>query len=393
MQEQETQRMVVTTERKPEISLIDLAQSGIERGKEIKLSHIEALVLGNHRLIEGSIKRNFYWELREAITTDFEDRTPRIWKSPYKRFYDHGGEYGVYPFHENVDRHPFSEEAGQEKFEREKFVPQHKDKMSAEFLFRLSSGDSTHIFMGKAEDLLLSFVVSAPKENAEFYWNKGAGDTASFTSVDDFDVDGVFVYVSSMRGQRRKIPLEEAVKRQDELQKSQIDFDKVVQLLEVLEPKPEADCSQAFAALEQLSATEGLNKADVDKLKQAIQEFATFVKPEPISDTMCRDEVGRCLTTPHTFCIFVSNKFGVELATEHYGSAFGGYHQVNTLGKTVFIDWTARQFGDLRNTPYPYIYHRSDPKHGGGRLWSDLTKEEQEEIRHCERLEAAGIEY
>lgn len=369
-----------------------LREQGIEEGKEISLEQVQKLIENNPSLIDG-IKRNFYWQLKNATLTDYEENTPYTMKSFSRHIY-RDGSYGVYPFVEKVREPYYKRKQGEEKqkSDRETVLGDVKNKLSAEMIFNLSPGENDFPLRASegGEYFAVSFVFSTNREKARKYYDK---DQSYFSSVDDFNFEGVYVYDTDELKERKKITMDEEMEKINSSgENKKIFFEKVKEMVEILEPIPDADCSKAFVALDKLAEQEGVDKEVVEKLKTAITEYATFVKPEPTTGDMCFAEIGRCLTTPHIFNKFIKERLDIKLDTDHYGSSLGSYHEVNTFGD-IFIDWTARQFGDLRDTPYPYIYHKNDKKHGGGRLWSSLTEEEKVEVIKYERMAASGVEW
>ena len=372
-----------------------LREVGIEEGREISVAQIKELIERNPFLVEG-VRRNFLGALEHAIQADFADNTPGA-MSPFTRIGLRDGILVVLPFiEEHRGRPPIWMRKGDEPQEltsREKVLKAPKDTFACEVFFAVSPGGEKSPMWGvqgmEDEYLAISFVVSADRKTARNFY-----DWPSKPALpEDFHVEGVYVYDNPGRGQKRKIPLTEAAKKdQANARMGKIDIESLKKMINELRPIPDADCSSAFTALEKLATAEKIDAKEIEKMKKAIIAFATFVKPEPKTREGFFGEIGRCLVVPMNFNAFLRDRFGMRLDRDHYGSSLGSYHEVSTWGN-IFVDWTARQFGHLDDEPYPYIYHRDSSKHGGGKLWSSLTKKEQGEVTHYERLAERGIEY
>ncbi len=118
--------------------------------------------------------------------------------------------------------------------------------------------------------------------------------------------------------------------------------------------QPEVDCSQSIDVFRRLARRLKLNKREAQDMINAIGQFATYYKSPPISDRDCFAQIGQCLVVPNKFRFFCK-KFNLEVDTPHYGDGESFYHEVNEW-QGIIIDWTARQFLNLRTKPYPFIY-------------------------------------
>jgi hypothetical protein len=257
------------------------------------------------------------------------------------------------------------------------------NRYAAEFRFRLDSITEIQGNQGKW-DGCVSLVFSVDKEEARAIWDVGP---SLWSPTDTYRYDGLF-YISGDQDQPLKVPVKDAINTGVI---ERITFDCIKNLVERMRPIPDADVSESLAKLEELSRKEGKSLEDMEKMKKAIAAFATFQKPEPKTGDQCFLERGRCLTSPHVFIKFLK-QFGInDVDTDHYGSSLGGFHQVNVWGN-MCVDWTARQFRELRNSAYPYIYGRDEPHHLG-QLYSDWSQEKKDETRYYESLIANGRDF
>jgi hypothetical protein len=122
---------------------------------------------------------------------------------------------------------------------------------------------------------------------------------------------------------------------------------------------PEQPCTEAIAVLQHLAEERQIDPQVIALLSTAIQDYAIYVKPEPITDDQCFAEIGTCMSVPYSFKQFCKEWVNVDISTGEYASYSGGYanfyHMVNTLGD-IIIDWTAKQYRTDRDKPYPLVY-------------------------------------
>jgi hypothetical protein len=127
------------------------------------------------------------------------------------------------------------------------------------------------------------------------------------------------------------------------------------------EPPAKHDAIEALMAL---GTEQHLDPQLIEALSKVIIDYATYHKPEPVTSSERFGETGRCLVTPMDFKKFCKAWAGIDIATGEYSeySIHGDpyfYHGVNVLGD-IIIDWTARQFSEHDDKPYPFIYTNGD---------------------------------
>jgi hypothetical protein len=347
----------------------------IAPNEPISVEKIELIFERFPQLIEGA-RRNFYWKLRQAITADFARSLNG------GRFYNGRSAIedigAVTPFRENSDRSkqsPFQPRTG--ITEREAlFGELEKKSPGAEIRFEIGTPPSQK---------LLIFLFQTTPENARLYWSEGESIFGVFTSPTDFQFKGIYTaedITSPKQLLATQVPSPE----------HQVDYDKLTDVIECLIPFPDTDVQESLTHLRSLAEKENLDDETIEKLSTAIQTFATFVKPPPITDRDLYDEIGRCLTIPLSFSEFCHKRFGLNVTEERYGNGVSFYHQVNRFGD-LLIDWTAGQYPQYADAPYPRIYHIQQPLFGGTRPYSLWTEEEKQEAIKLSRLAASGREY
>ena len=347
----------------------------IAPNEPISVENIELIFERFPQLIEGA-RRNFYWDLRKAFTTDFARSLNG------GRFYNGRtaiGDIGVVtPFRENSDRSkqsPFQPRTG--ITEREAlFGELGKKSPGAEIRFEIGTSPSQR---------LLIFLFQTTPENARLYWSEGESIFGVFTSPTDFQFKGIYTAKDITAPKQ-------ILATQASSPEYQVDYEKFMDVIDCLIPFPDADIQESLTHLRSLAEKEDLDDETIEKLSTAIQTFATFVKPPPITDRDLYDERGRCLTIPLSFSEFCHKRFGLNVTEESYGDGASFYHKVNRFGD-LLIDWTAGQYPQYADAPYPRIYHIQQPLFGGTRPYSLLTKEEQAENRARARLATSGREY
>ena len=198
----------------------------------------------------------------------------------------------------------------------------------------------------------IAMVYSAPEEEAERLWNISPLDR--FTNPAKITFHGLFAS-RVMAHDRQHISMAGSNEAFGDLRIARDDVERLISVGE----RPIEDCQRAVAKLQALGTEMNLPRESVERMSAAIQQYATYVKPEPTTGDQCHAEVGKCESTPHFFREFAASWHGLEVNTDIYWSSIGG-HQVNIWSNDVVIDWTARQFPQLREHPYPLVYRRGD---------------------------------
>lgn len=365
----------------PSITEADLFELGITREAGAHLEHIQSLFERYPHLIEGA-RRNYHLFLRYAFITDYELMRARQTYGERGRRVDIGV---IRAFVNNVHNPP-SFLKGEERRVSERVIVmgdrEGERRFGAEMVIGLQPDNSTKKYASNESGLILVF--SLHSDDARSLWNNGA---SIWEPVDGYRFDGLYFEDSAFDSLKQ--PLEHAVRNGNA---DELTFEGVMKMIECLTPKPDADVSVAEYKIDELCSADGKSREEIEVMKQAIKAFATFQKPAPTTGEQCFGEIGRCLTAPHTFNIFLARNFGIkDVDTDSYGSSLGGYHQVNVWGN-VCIDWTARQFSELRETEYPYVYHIDTPHHLG-LPYSKWSEERKQEVREMEDKERRGTEY
>jgi len=348
----------------------------IKEGQPVSVEQIEAVFERFPQLVEGA-KRNFYWEVRQALSSDFELRfiNHGTFVRPPDPYAQQCGEVAlVKRFQEKSPRSklpPWSR-TDDLKTEREEIFGDRKQEVAvAEILFKIPSS---------SESPSLTILLSTPRQQANLYWNEG-GLFATFTHPNDFSFDGIFI-LEGFEGPKTTLA---AAKEKG----TRFDYQLVKTMIEELIPFPDTDVKAAIGDLRKLAKTEGVSREDLKKMEQAIQDFATFVKPPPKN---LFAEIGRCLTVPHSFSDYCRKRFGLPVDEETYGNGISFFHQVNRWG-SICIDWTARQYAAYDDAPYPRIYLLDEPLLGSYKPCSQWTEQEKEEAGELKRLAASGREF
>lgn len=361
---------------------VDLESVGIREGEPASFEQIEQLFEQNPQLVDG-IKRNYHRWLRMAIEADYTQRHASYKPDISIANYPAGaGPFGVTSFKDRAKRYPPWKKEKNEPSERLTTMGEDgKQRYGAEFFLELDPSKPGSIFKNE-----LVFLFSVDKEEAKKLFHQ----PTVFRPTDDYRFDGIFFMPGKPSRQNpKKIPLRDAI---ESGVAGEIDYDRLKYIVDSIIPKPDADVSRAISDLEKLAVAEEIDEESFEKMKMAIVEFATFVKPEPLTGNQCCKEIGQCLTAPDTFNLYLGERHEItDTDTEHYGSSLGEYHEVNTWGN-ICIDWTAKQFRELREKPYPYIYRADDPHHLG-KIYSRWSDEEKKKTDKYERLSARGSEY
>jgi len=156
--------------------------------------------------------------------------------------------------------------------------------------------------------------------------------------------------------------------------------------------RPSVDVEDALRELVATAGESGLDDEGVEKLTLAIQQYAQHHKPPPLSDSACWGEVGRCLHTPNNFSRFCKENFDMQVGTMHYGNGISFYHEVSVIDGVV-VDWTARQFPQLRDKSYPHVYLASESKTESLGVLKGGDYGDDETFREMAPLLASGVEF
>lgn len=208
-----------------------------------------------------------------------------------------------------------------------------------------------------------SLVYSASSKDTHRY--RSDGPFGNFAAPHELRFEGTYFFNGTYEDGRLagyRVPIEQAL--QDDELATGVTFgqDSMGALLRHIHREP-ASCEEALTELKRLGEELEIDPNTLETLCRAVQDFATYVKSEPKTDTERYEEIGRCFTTPHTFVDFCRSWYGIKVNNAFYEQSIYGtptfFHQVNLFGRKLVIDWTARQYG--RGTPYPFIYKADDP--------------------------------
>lgn len=355
---------------KKEKPFIDLAEFGIEEGKDIKLEQIAEIFEKRPDLVDG-LRRNCYWEIQNSLMFDYDQQHSL---SPLGHQYDTGG--GIWRFVENTFGPPRWEKTDW-KSERKTIIGEDdQGRYVAEVNFDINEEVASYRRTGREVSTRLSLIFSVDKETARKYWEEFGKEV--FYSPDDFKFHGIFI---NQGHGRRRIFLKEAAKKRDEiLGSTRIDFDKIKKMIDDMKPIPEIRCPEAESKIRDLAEKHEVENKEIEKLIQAVRDFRTFYKDEPKTREECFREIGRCFTVPRRFEDLCRKKFGLDVSEDFYEEGYGQgrgyipvfYHSVDIFGGFMVIDWTARQYREFDNELYPFVYEVGDskiPKH-----WGELVK-------------------
>ncbi|KAA0206848.1 hypothetical protein EDM68_00775 [Candidatus Uhrbacteria bacterium] len=176
----------------------------------------------------------------------------------------------------------------------------------------------------------------------------------------------------------------------------EIDPAVVEEALRQINVKDRTDCRSALEDVERFGAALALDPEHVRKLKEAIQGFAAYVKPEPKTPHERFCEVGSCFTVPWMFRNYARIMHGLDVETDEYHKEYFGhsqfYHQVNILDKILIVDWTAKQYVKFEEEHYPFVYPIGDTRIS--KSWGPLARTQKEEyfqLKKQERDEEMGL--
>ncbi|OGL95677.1 hypothetical protein A2348_00025 [Candidatus Uhrbacteria bacterium RIFOXYB12_FULL_58_10] len=310
----------------------------IREGERVPLEQIERIFNRFPELVAGG-GRNYYWELRRALESDYENIRLRRPAGP-RGFADLGDGIVVSRFQENsvrASQPPWIERTG--TYERDDiFGDEAQTSVGAQLSFVLCDRPLE-------ERPLLTLVYSTSNDRAQTYWNEGP--FATFTSTEDFRPLGIFI----QKPGKPKVRIAECAKNSDVI----VDYSRVAEIVDSLIPFPDEDVSDALRTLDALMEQERVPDRERKNLRKAIQDFASFVKPPPNEPGHRINEIGKCRTVPSDFQAYCTKRLGLQMELEEYGDGVTFYHQVNRFGN-ILIDWTARQYGEYADSPYPRVY-------------------------------------
>ena len=222
---------------------------------------------------------------------------------------------------------------------------------------------------------LVSFIFSIDKDLMKELRQKrllGGKYVAFFPNA--FQFEGVFY---SPNEETRRVPL-------DGPTQFLIPYSFVEELISKTEPKEKIDFSKSIDELIEIAERNNAEEQDLQRLIQAIEVFGQYRRPEPIPGEEGDSEMGRCSIESYDFTTFCRKIMDIPVYTGLYKEDSGGYishyHRVNLFNEKIVIDWTARQFKEFQDEPFPFIYEVGDPRIPKyfGKLKSELEDYEQD---------------
>lgn len=343
-----------------------------EKEPKMRLAELERLFHERPELIDG-MKKVFSVSLRCALASDFEGRYVAL-RHRFEPYRDHPNDnLMIRTFQEFVDPpHQFQPERKTWKTDREAILgADAKKRCLAEMMFKIQEPS-------EEPSIWASLVFSANQDTAKRYWNQGQL-LGSFAAPQDLRFHGIFI---GQPHREKRVPLVQATEH-PKFSNVAIDQALVKSLLKWID-RPIEECAGAVAEIEQLGQKLGFDTKKIETLKQAVRDFATYVKPEPTTSEQCFREVGRCFTAPHTFEDFARERHNLKIDTDFYEHSCAGYatffHQVNLVDDKMVVDWTARQYHKFDKEPYPFVYPVGDERvKSFGPLRSMEIKKKREE--------------
>lgn len=326
----------------------------IEKEPGMRLEEFERLFEERPERVE-EMKKVFSVSLGCALASDFEGRHSRQFRrfDPYRnRPEDH---LMIRTFEEVVAPPPWrAKERKTWQTDREAILgAQAQERCLAEVAFKAQEPQ------GEAS-IWMSFVFSTDKETAEHYWSRGPL-FGGFAAPHKLQFHGMFI---DQPRQEKRVPLSQASEH-PKFSSLAIERARVKNLLEWID-RPIEECAEAVAEIERLGKELAIEAKKIETLKQAVRDFATYVKPEPTTNEQCFAEIGRCFTVPHTFRDFVREWHDLKIDDDFYEHSYAGhptfFHQVNVVDGKMVIDWTARQYREFDNEPYPFVYRVGDER-------------------------------
>lgn len=340
-------------ERHQEFTVEARQESKAEKEPTLSLEKLDSVFRERPELIKKIVKC-FSRHLRHAFENDFERQTA-MGRDNYVIPY--GDQMYIRNFQEYVTAPPRFRKEEREKWQSDRsriLGKKAKERSLAELVINVHDTEAKDY----SASYRISFVFSVDKKTAKRYWDKGP--FGHFTSTEDVEFHGMHIG----RRKEQRIPLSEATEDEkfSNLKIGRKFFEDLIKELDM----PLNECPEAIEEIERLGEELGIDKEKIKKFRQAVQEFATYAKPEPETDKQCFAEIGRCFTVPYTFSDFCKECFNLDMSQDFYEQSYAGkptfYHQVNLLDEKMVVDWTARQYRDFNDEPYPFIYPVGDPK-------------------------------
>jgi len=347
-------------------------ESNKEKEPTLSLEQLDSLFRERPEFAE-EMKKGFSVSLRCAFAASYEGRSirSRYRVDPYSQPVTREAEILIRTFEEMVDPPPaFASERKEWQTDREMILGDNATKRHlADCIIKIGEP-----IQGKQTSTWLSFVFSVDDETAKHYWNQGQV-LGTFAAPQDIQFHGIYVGIPR---KEKRMPLTDAL-QSDKFSDIAANLKLIEWFLKLLD-QPLVECKEARAFIDQLGHELGIEPEKIETLKRAVQDFATYVKPEPKTNEQCFREIGRCFTVPYTFSDFVSQWHDLKIDTDFYEKSAGGhptfFHQVNVLDGKMVVDWTARQYRQFDNEPYPLIYRAGDPRFNS---WGPLVGLEREQ--------------
>jgi hypothetical protein len=293
----------------------------------------------NPALVENIKKANCY-SLHLALVDDYRNTNPQ------RGYYPASGLNGAkvrrfMPYHET----PYWERKEGQPSERQKVLNSDEERYMAEVYFRAAGAQP---FRPSQE---IALVFSADARTVRRYSESWKGEPANPELV---RLEGIYV---GQNRQTQHTPLAEVLERGTD-DPIAVHTDLVESMIGLLE-RPVNKCETAITDLRRLAAETCMDASELLKLETAIVDFATYVKPEPLTRTECFAETGRCSGSSRQFRDFCAEWIGANIGVLSYNTATNGessyMHVMNILNNGITIDWTARQFMKGIDDAYPLI--------------------------------------
>lgn len=334
---------------------VEKTEIGTEQEAAMSLEEAERFFEERPELIE-EVKKVYSAGLRSAFENDLEYLSFSHLRRVDEYFEDLGDDLLIRRFQDFISGSPFLD--NKRTSDRQDILSEHeKDRSLAEVVIGTNK-------IG----IMTSAVYSVSKEEAKRYYHEGPNKP--FSSPAEIKFHGLYFW---RRGKNR-MPFSEAVKNSQyadvKVNKKSIDL-----LIEDTNLPP-VECKSAIDELSMIGAELDLDVKEIEKLAEAFRDFATYIKPEPKTGDQCFREIGKCFSAPYTFQDFCKKWMGVEVDVDHYSESYGGnptfYHQVNLYREKIVVDWTARQYPQFDNQPYPFVYRVGDSRIP--KSWGPLKK-------------------
>jgi hypothetical protein len=345
-------------------------ESNIEKGSVLSLEQLDSLFREKPQVIE-EMKKGFSVSLHRAFATSYEGRSirSRYRVDPYSQPITRNAGILVRTFEEMIDPPPaFAQERKAWQSDRAMILGDGVTKHHlADCIIKIGEP-----IPGKQTSTWLSFVFSVDDETAKRYWNQGQL-LGEFAAPQDIQFHGTYVGIPL---KEKRVPLSDALQSEkfSDVTANRKLIDWFLKFLD----RPVVECKEAQEAIEHVGDELGIKPEKIETLKRAVQDFATYVKPEPKTNEQCFQEIGRCFTVPCTFSHFADEWHELKIDTDFYEQSAGGhptfFHQVNVLDGKMVVDWTARQYKQFDKESYPFIYRVGDPQF---KSWGHLVSLER----------------